>query len=43
MFVVYLIIGLVIYLWMALKAKSDNERYGEIVMTPEDISEDSLK
>ena len=42
MFVVYIFIGLVIYLWMVSKSRTDVEAYGEIVMTPDDITEDRI-
>ncbi|MFC1863813.1 APC family permease [Thermodesulfobacteriota bacterium] len=42
MLIIYLVIGLVIYLWMASKSKSDAEAYGEIIMTPDDITEDRI-
>lgn len=42
MLIVYILVGLCIYLWMAQKGRKDVEIYGEIVLSPDDITEGRL-
>lgn len=42
MLVVYLLIGLGIYLWMLYMSRKNVEAYGEIVLTPADITPDRI-
>lgn len=40
--IVYILVGLCIYLWMAQKGRKNMEIYGEIVLSPDDITEGRL-